>query len=122
MNTETILTIVNVLLVSGGLITLASLKSTVKRAKADAKEAETDANAKLMSAFEEHVLQPVVESNSNLKGEVAGLTETVKSLRNEVKRLRKAVDKIEDCPSAHDCPVRLELQKQASNGDGAGTD
>lgn len=128
MNTEIILSIVNALLVSGGLVTLASIRWTAKKAKSDAKEAETDANTKLMTAFEEHVLQPVTESNGKLKSQVEELNGTVAelrkettSLRNEVRRLRKAVDKIEDCPSAHDCPVRLELQKQSAR-DGEGTD
>lgn len=111
---EIIMAIVNVLLVSGGLVTLVSIRSTARQAKSDAKQAETDANTKLMTAFEEHVLEPLTTNNDELKKEI-------KSLKNEVRKFRNAIDKIEDCPSAHDCPVRLELQKQSAR-DGEGAD
>ena len=57
---------------------------------------EIDNNKKLIDGFNEYIVEP-------LKKEVNGL-------RKDVRRLNRAIEKINDCPHAGTCPVRRELQ------------
>ena len=66
---EIILAILNILLVSGGLVVLATIKSTVKTSKANAQGAGTDANDKLMKSYEEHIINPVLKELQELRKE-----------------------------------------------------
>ncbi|MBO4689621.1 MAG: hypothetical protein J5621_01970 [Paludibacteraceae bacterium] len=113
MTSETLLLILNFVL-GGGLITaivsIFTLRSRVKEAQAKAEQAlaeakrmQAEAKSKelendktLVDSFNEYIVTP-------LKTEVNGL-------RKDVRRLNRAIEKINDCPHAANCPVRRELQ------------
>lgn len=92
----------NILFVSGGLVTLVTLRFTRKKAEEEAKEKSIDNDNKLINSFNEYIVEP-------LKKEVNGL-------RKDVRRLNRAIEKINDCPHAANCPVRTELQNDEKNG------
>ena len=121
MTTEIWMLILNFVL-SGGLIAaivaIATLRSHVKEAEAkaeqalaeaqkmqaEAKSTELDNDKTLVDTFNEYIVAP-------LKNEVNGL-------RKDVRKFTRAVEKINDCPHAADCPVRRELQNdQNCNAD-----
>ena len=104
----------------GGLIAatiaIATLRSRVKEASAkaeqalaEAKKMQAEAKAKeqendknLVDTFNEYIVVP-------LKKEVNGL-------RKDVRKFTCAIEKINDCPHAANCPVRTELQNDEKNG------
>lgn len=95
--TEEIIRIIIEAILGGTLIvTLVTLRSTKKKASEEAKSMEIDNNKKLIDGFNEYIVEP-------LKKEVNGL-------RKDVRRLNRAIEKINDCPHAANCPVRRELQ------------
>ena len=95
--TEEIIRIIIEAVLGGTLIvTLVTLRSTKKKASEEAKSMEIDNNKKLIDGFNEYIVEP-------LKKEVNGL-------RKDVRRLNRAIEKINDCPHAATCPVRNELQ------------
>ena len=121
MTTEIWMLILNFVL-SGGLvaaiIAIATLRSHVKEAEAkaeqalaeaqkmhaEAKSTELDNDKTLVDTFNEYIVAP-------LKIEVNGL-------RKDVRKFTRAIEKINDCPHAANCPVRRELQdNQDSNAD-----
>ncbi len=101
-------------ILGGGLLAaivgIATLGSKIKEAKAkaeqalaeakkmhaEAKSTELDNDKTLVDTFNEYIVTP-------LKTEVNGL-------RKDVRKFTRAVEKINDCPHAADCPVRRELQ------------
>lgn len=103
--TEEIIRIIIEAVLGGTLIvTLVTLRSTKKKASEEAKSMEIDNNKKLIDGFNEYIVEP-------LKKEVNGL-------RKDVRRLNRAIEKINDCPHAGTCPVRRELQDgQDCHGD-----
>ncbi len=95
--TEEIIRIIIEAILGGTLIvTLVTLRSTKKKASEEARSIEIDNNKKLIDGFNEYIVEP-------LKKEVNGL-------RKDVRRLNRAIEKINDCPHASTCPVRRELQ------------
>lgn len=135
---EIILAIVNTLLVSGGLVVLVTLRSTVKTSKANAQGAGTDANDKLMKSYEEHILNPVLRELEALRAEREELRRArAESQENEIRmeklyektnrkldRLSRAIEKIPECDYSrnHQCPVSCELRKSAMDAEGNGRD
>ena len=100
------------------IIAIATLTSRVKEAQAkadqalaEAKKMQAEAKSKelendktLVDTFNEYIVAP-------LKKEVNGL-------RKDVRKFTCAVEKINDCPHAANCPVRRELQNgQEYHGD-----
>lgn len=69
--------------------------------KADNKKKDMELSKMYVDEFKENIADP-------LRREVGGL-------RREVKHLRDAISKINDCPHAADCPVYDELQKQQND-------
>ena len=95
--TEEIIRIIFEALMSGALVvTLVTLRSTKKKADEQAKSIAIDNDKNIMQNFLEYIVEP-------LKKEVNGL-------RKDVRKFTRAVEKINDCPHAADCPVRRELQ------------
>lgn len=101
MTTEIILAIIEAVLGGTLIVTLVTLRSTKKKASEEAKSMEIDNNKRLMDSFNEYIVEP-------LKKEVNGL-------RKDVRRLNRAIEKINDCPRAANCPVRRELQDAKDN-------
>ena len=100
------------------IIAIATLTSRVKEAQAkadqalaEAKKMQAEAKSKelendktLVDTFNEYIVAP-------LKKEVNGL-------RKDARKFTCAVEKINDCPHAANCPVRRELQNgQEYHGD-----
>jgi len=132
---EIILAILNILLVSGGLVVLATIKSTVKTSKANAQGAGTDANDKLMKSYEEHILNPVLKELQELRKEreewhqerdklreqlsqtTEKLTKSNEKTNRKLDRLTKAIERIPECEYSrnHQCPVSLELRKSETD-------
>jgi len=97
------------LLVSGScLVALLTLKSTRIKAGAEAKGAEHDAKGKEIENEE--------KASKLLMGYIVEpLKNEINALRREIKKLQKSIEKISDCPSADNCPVRNELQNNKNN-------
>ena len=78
------------------IVTLVTLRAKRKRANEEAKSVELDNNKKLLDSFNEYIVEPIKKE--------------VNALRKDVRRLNRAIEKINDCPHAATCPVRNELQ------------
>lgn len=94
--------IMNVILGGGCCGSLLALRAARRKAKAEARQAEENAEGteldneqKAAGIVMEYIVKP-------LKAEMT-------SLRREVTKFRKAVEKIPACPYANECPVSLEL-------------
>lgn len=128
MTTESILSLVRVILdvlfVSGGLVLLVTLRSTIKTSKANAQGAATDANDKLMQSYEQHILQPIMKEaeNARQREENARQREEKQAklyerTNQKIDRLTMAIEQIPSCQYAAQCPVACFLQKSADCGD-----
>ena len=93
---EIIRLIVESLLGGTLIVTLVTLRAKRKRANEEAKSVELDNNKKLLDSFNEYIVEPIKKE--------------VNALRKDVRRLNRAIEKINDCPHAATCPVRNELQ------------
>ena len=76
-------------------------RQEVESIKADNRQKDLDLSKDYVESFRKEIADP-------LRREVGGL-------RREVKHLRDAIQKINDCPHAADCPVYDELQKQQND-------
>ena len=82
-------------------------RQEVEGLKADNRQKDMDLSKDYVEAFRKEIAEP--------------LRREVRELKREVKKLNNAIDKIQDCPHAGDCPVYDELQKQQADS-GAETD
>ena len=74
-----------------------------------------------MSAVENSELDNVRKANDLLvETVVAPLQKEITSLRRNVDKFRKAIEKIPGCPHAHECPVSRELWDDENNYDRQG--
>lgn len=71
--------------------------------RADNRQKEMNLSKMYVDEFKANIADP-------LRREVA-------ALKRETKNLRNAIQKINDCPHAADCPVYDELQKQQTDDD-----
>jgi hypothetical protein len=94
-------TVLNVLLSGGLLVTLATLRSQQEKAKEEVKSIALDNDKKVSDMVNEYFVEP-------LKKDIA-------SLRKQVSRLTRAIEKIPSCPHSADCPVKDELDKTKSD-------
>ena len=92
---EIISTILNVLLGGGLIVTLTTLRSQRAKANAEAKGIALDNEEKVSKMVNEYFVEP-------LKKDIA-------SLRRQVSRLTRAIDRIPSCPHSADCPVKDSL-------------
>lgn len=110
---EIVSLVLNLVLGSAFIVTVATLKATVKKAEAEAEKAKaevdrmtTDNDRSAMSTFNEFIVNP-------LKTEI-------KRLRKDVNGLQKAINQANSCPHSDDCPVLDELQNQSDSECGSG--
>lgn len=93
-----IISLIANLLMGGGLIvTLVTLKSQRAKAAEEARSLSIENDEKVNRLVNEYFVEP-------LKKEIT-------SLRREMAKLRKAIERIPDCPHASECPVKDELDK-----------
>ena len=93
---QIILLVANAILGGTLIVTLVTLRAKRKKANEEAKAAELENNKSLMDSFNEYIVEPIKKE--------------VNALRKDVRRLNRAIEKINDCPHAATCPVRRELQ------------
>lgn len=89
--------ILNLALTSGIVVTLATLRSQQAKAREEAKSLALDNDKKVSEMVNEYFVEP-------LKKDIA-------SLRKQVSRLTRAIEKIPSCPHSADCPVKDELDE-----------
>lgn len=94
--------VLNLLLSGGLLVTLVTLRSVqekareeVKRAKIESDGLAIDNDEKVSKMVKEYFVEP--------------LKKDITSLRRQVSRLTRAIEKIPSCPHSADCPVKDEL-------------
>ena len=113
MTTETWLLILNFVL-GGGLITaivsIFTLRSQVKEAEAKAEQALAEAKKMQAEAKSKELENDKTLVDTFNEYIVAPLKKEVNGLRKDVRKFTCAVEKINDCPHAANCPVRRELQ------------
>ncbi len=112
---EWVRTIVELLLTGGLIVTLVTLRSTRRKAKAEADGVEKDNREKDMNLGEQYVNAFMKNIVDPLKTEMAELRQRVVTLTEEVKELKDAVQKANTCPHADECPVLHRLQKHQGN-------
>ena len=107
-------------ILGGGLITaiisIITLKATVKEANAKAEKAMAEAQALRIDNVEhatrilmENIVKPLTEQlNATIK--------SLQSMQREVARLRKALRVANSCKHSDDCPVLYKLRDLAKDG------
>lgn len=118
----TISEVLNVLL-GGGLaamvVALATLRSTVRKARAESVRAEADAEAVRVDNAE-HATRILVENIVKpLKEELDETRRYIEAAKREMARLRKAVDTANSCRHHDDCPVLSKLRDKPKGGGAA---
>lgn len=88
-------TVLNLLLGGGLIVTLVTLRSQIAKAKEEAKGLAIDNDKKISEMVNEYFVEP-------LKKEIT-------SLRKQMSRLTRAIEKIPSCPHSADCPVKDSL-------------
>lgn len=100
----------------GTLLGILSLRSELKKAVAEAKKAEAEADTVKITNTEQAtriLLQNIVEP---LREELNATREDLNKTKKEMARFRRALESIPLCPYHNGCPVLGELQK---SGDGS---
>lgn len=105
--------ILNILL-GGGLVTaivaIGTLRSTIRKAKAESMKAEADAETVRMDNAE-HATRILVENIVKpLKEELNETRKYLEASKREMARLRKAIDTANSCKHHDDCPVLVGLR------------
>lgn len=86
------------------VVTLFTLRSTRKKAKAEAKSAEIDNARRLVENFDSYIVKP--------------LKDQVDELKNSVQTLQMAIRQIGDCPHREHCPVADMLDSMQAKPEG----
>lgn len=108
MEIEVIRIIFEVVLGGGWIVSLVNLRSTKKKSRAEALQAEMELGKQYVEEFTENIVVP-------LKEKVKQLETSVNGLKREMARLRKAINKSSSCQYVDTCPVAMELQKSAED-------
>ncbi|MBR1644326.1 MAG: hypothetical protein IJ684_03020 [Bacteroidales bacterium] len=99
--TSIILGIITLLGGCGWIVDRHKHRQEVEGLKADNRQKDMDLSKDYVEAFRKEIAEP--------------LRREVRELKREVKKLNNAINKIQDCPHAGDCPVYDELQKQQAD-------
>lgn len=112
--------ILNIIL-GGGLIgtavSIVTLRSTARRAKAEAVKAEADAETVRMDNSERATRILVENIVKPLKEELNETRKYLEASKREMARLRKAIDAANRCRHHDDCPVLSGLREQSKDHD-----
>ena len=106
----------------GFIIAIATLRSTIKKAAAEAEKAKAEAE-KAKAEVEKMKAEIAQMTSDNDKSVmetfrefiVEPLQTEIKGLRRDVKNLRKAINTANNCPHSDNCPVLDELQNQSDD-------
>ena len=103
----------------GTIIGLLTLRSELKKAVAEAKKAEAEADTVKITNTEQAtriLVQNIVEP---LRQELNATREDLNKTKREMARFRKALESIPLCPYHDGCPVLGELQKSSDSNTAA---
>lgn len=112
--------ILNILL-GGGLLALVvgviTLRATVRRANADAEHAKADAETVHITNTEnatrilvDNIVKPLKDELNATREELQATKKEMASTKRTMSRLAKAVEAVNDCRHADECPVRYKLR------------
>lgn len=112
------------LVLGGGLvatvIAVITMKSTVRKAKAEAEKALADAETVRIDNTEKATRILIENIVTPLKEELYETRKDLNATKREMARLRKAIDDANSCRYSDDCPVlkrmRLEQKKREPSG------
>lgn len=105
---ETVRLLFEVILGGGWLVSLVTLRATRKKQTAEALNAEMELGKSCVQEFTKNIAEP-------LKAKVNDLEKAVDGLKRETARLRKAINKTNNCQWVDSCPVVRELQNTETN-------
>lgn len=101
---EVISSLINLLLGGGLIVSLATLRATRRKADAESQAKYMELSKLYVDEFQANIASPLREAVNESKKEMA-------SLKRELAKLRKAIEKSKMCDYSNDCPVRNELYK-----------
>ena len=78
-------------------------RQEIEALKADIRQKNLDLSTEFVEKFKELIAVP--------------LEKEVVNLRNEVNRLKDAIETVNECPLSSDCPVRKRLQREPDGND-----
>ena len=131
--------ILNILL-GGGLaamvVTLVTMRATVRKANADAEKARADAETVRITNTEnatrilvENIVKPLKEELHATREKLSSAEQLMASIQKELastkralSRLSRAVESATNCPHADDCIVLRKLRNNPKNADPGGQD
>ena len=108
------------------VISIVTLKATVRKANAEAEKAKADAETVRIDNAE-HATRILVDNIVKpLKDELNGTRKDLQATKREMARLRKAIDRANSCKHHDDCPVLNGMREHAESAgndpDGNGAD
>ena len=101
--TQIILALITLLSLCGWFVNGRKHRKETEAIDADNRQKEFELGRQYIGEFKENIVKP--------------LQTEMKGLKNEVKKLHKAIDHVNDCSHRDNCPVRAELQKQQAADD-----
>lgn len=109
------------------LVRLATLRSTVREANADAEKARAEAETVRIDNAEhatriliENIVEPLRKELDETRKELEATRKDLQATKREMARLRKAVDAANTCRHSDDCPVLAGVREHPKDG-GDGT-
>ena len=113
--------ILNILLGGGFialLVSVITLKATVRKANADAEKAKAEAETVNITNTENATRILIENIVKPLKEELHATRKDLQSTKREMARLRKAVETATGCPHSAYCPVLFKLRDNQKDADG----
>lgn len=108
------------------VISIVTLKATVRKANAEAEKAKADAETVRIDNAEQATGILVDNIVKPLKDELNGTRKDLQATKREMARLRKAIDRANSCKHHDDCPVLNGMREHAESAgndpDGNGAD
>ncbi|MCH5235546.1 MAG: hypothetical protein J1E16_09640 [Muribaculaceae bacterium] len=109
----------------GLVVSLLTMKATIRKAHAEAERAKAEAEKAKADAETVHITNAenatriLVENIVKpLKEELNATRKDLQATKREMARLRKAVEAVSDCPHSDNCPVRYKLLDNQKDPDG----
>ena len=105
------------------LVKLATLRSTVREANADAEKARAEAETVRIDNAEhatriliENIVEPLRKELDETRKELEATRKDLQATKREMARLRKAVDAANTCRHSDDCPVLMGVRELPKDG------